>query len=1578
MTKKGKRTTLLQYQERINDLERENAALKAAVAAGGPGPAAGSDSPAMPAALEEWNAVRQTILENINEGMIIIQDGVIRLARFRAASIQTSAEDVMGKPFLECVHPEDRQSLSDYYARRQRSEDVPRRHQFRFLDSDGSIHWIEVRAALLDWEGRPATLALLTQIDDRKQAELALKASEEKYRLLIEKTRDVIWTAGLDLALTYVSPSVEQALGFTPEEHLQRDMTEQLTPESLARARDALREHLEMEQEGRADPERSLRIDLEYYRKDGSTIWMEQNVSGLRDARGALTGIHGVARDIRSQKEAQQALEGSERKYRQLIEHANEGIAVAQDGLIKYLNPQLAEMVGYTVEEMLSRPFLDFTHPDDRQMAVDNYFMWQRGESQASRYQFRFLRKDGSTGWSEMSAALLQWEGRMASLAMVNDITERVRAEQALAESEEKYRLLVDNANQGTTVIQDGLVAFVNPKLAQITGYAVEELRSRNFLDLLHPDDREMVRGYYSRRIGGQVFSHVYSARLLHRNGDPIWAEINAVLISWGGRPAVLALVTDITERRQAQEALAASEAKYRDLFEHTLLGMEVVDARTGKVVLANRSMARIFGFRSPADMVGDSIMDHVLPEDRESVAQQVAELMQDPSWDRVATVRSTRADGRVIWVTGMTTEFEYEGQKAMLVSLLDATAAKEAELKLHEREEQYRLLVDNATEAIAVLQDGRIRFGNDKFMKVSGYSPDEFTRAPSFLDLVHPDDRKMVAEYYVKRLMGREVPSTYQFRFLSKTGEIGWTEVNVTLVPWEGKPATLCLMDIITERKEAEESLRESERRYRLLAENATDIIWATDADLNVTYVSPSVTRIMGYSVEEIMSGPLDRLLTPTSLAFISQTHHEGLEREGRAPGSMKERSVEVEMVRRDGTLLWLEAALNVVRDDGGRFAGFQGACRDISGRRQAEDTLRDSEERNRMLVEHANEAVTVLQDGLIMFGNPKLESVSAYSSAELLRKPFLELVHPDDRGIVMDAFYRTQEEDIPNTLEFRLLDKGGNTHWVRLNAALILWEGGLAVLALFADITERKKAEAELRHSEERLSLALQAASAGMFDWNMITGEMHFSDRFYTMLGYSPGELPATYESFEALWHPDEKQELDRVIDRYRNNQTDHHEIEMRLRTKSGEFRWVASHGRLVSGWGPDARPARLVGAQFDITQRKEMENQILRAHAELEARVEQRTSELKEANRLLIDEIRQRQQAQKRLQESESKYRELVENANSIIMELDTRGRVTFFNRFAEDFYGFKEAEIVGRHVVGTIAPPVDSSGKDMKALTRDLVRHPEGYFVTENEGMRRNGERVWISWTNKGLHDAEGRLRNILCIGMDRTEQRRVADMLAEQLREKAAADERQRLARDLHDAVTQTLFSASLIAEVLPRLWRKDRPEARRRLEELRRLTRGALAEMRMLLLELRPGALGEVGLVELLRQLTEAIAAQTRLRLELRFRGKCGVPAEVQVALYRVAQEALNNLVKHSGATEAEVRLSCRAGVAELTVSDNGSGFDPRAVSPRSLGLRIMHERVEAVSATLKIEGRAGGGTSVRAVWSDGRRKGDS
>jgi two-component system nitrate/nitrite sensor histidine kinase NarX len=208
-------------------------------------------------------------------------------------------------------------------------------------------------------------------------------------------------------------------------------------------------------------------------------------------------------------------------------------------------------------------------------------------------------------------------------------------------------------------------------------------------------------------------------------------------------------------------------------------------------------------------------------------------------------------------------------------------------------------------------------------------------------------------------------------------------------------------------------------------------------------------------------------------------------------------------------------------------------------------------------------------------------------------------------------------------------------------------------------------------------------------------------------------------------------------------------------------------------------------------------------------------------------------------------------------------------------------------------------------------------------------------------------------------------------LYEQVQQAAALEERQRLARELHDAVTQTLFTTALIAEVLPDLWELDAQEGRRQLDELRRLTRGALAEMRTLLVELRPAGLTEMQLADLLRQLSEATAGRTRLEVDVVLRGQQRpLPSEVQVALYRLAQEALNNVVKHAHARRASIELEyVGSGGVRLRVTDDGRGFDLSNVAAGHLGQGIMRERARAIGAAFQLDSRPGEGTSINIQW---------
>jgi len=206
-------------------------------------------------------------------------------------------------------------------------------------------------------------------------------------------------------------------------------------------------------------------------------------------------------------------------------------------------------------------------------------------------------------------------------------------------------------------------------------------------------------------------------------------------------------------------------------------------------------------------------------------------------------------------------------------------------------------------------------------------------------------------------------------------------------------------------------------------------------------------------------------------------------------------------------------------------------------------------------------------------------------------------------------------------------------------------------------------------------------------------------------------------------------------------------------------------------------------------------------------------------------------------------------------------------------------------------------------------------------------------------------------------------------LRSQEKEIAIANERNRLARDLHDAVTQTLFSATLIAEVIPKLWKKDTKEGEKRLEELRQLTRGALAEMRTLLLELRPSALKDASIFDLIKQLSEALSGRTRIPVDINIDKIPAMNEETKISIYRICQEAFNNIAKHADATRVEIYLRKLEKGCELTIIDNGKGINQVDIPSNHLGIGIMKERAQTINADIQFITAPGEGTTIKIYW---------
>ncbi len=328
------------------------------------------------------------------------------------------------------------------------------------------------------------------------------------------------------------------------------------------------------------------------------------------------------------------------------------------------------------------------------------------------------------------------------------------------------------------------------------------------------------------------------------------------------------------------------------------------------------------------------------------------------------------------------------------------------------------------------------------------------------------------------------------------------------------------------------------------------------------------------------------------------------------------------------------------------------------------------------------------------------------------------------------------------------------------------------------------------------------------------------------------------------------------------------------------------------------------------------------------------------------------------------------QLFDVTSDAIIVVDAQQTIIRFNRGAEQIFGYRAVEMPGQPLA-LLLP---------ERLAHTHQTHVDQFGASRDQS-RDMGERRTISGRRKDGSEfpaaagisklAQSGQQLFAVILRDVTEQRRWEEEAHIQSTKAAIATERNRLARDLHDAVTQSLFSASIMAEVLPRLWESDREKGLAQLQDIRQLTRSALAEMRTLLLELRPTAIVDSKLSELMTHLAEATRCRSGVDVKVEADEQRRLPGDVQVAFYRIAQEALHNVSKHSKARTANVQVSLLPRNAMLLIHDDGRGFEYTGIGATHLGLRIMHERAEEVGANVQIESAVGQGTDILVNWSE-------
>ncbi|MCJ7776454.1 MAG: PAS domain S-box protein, partial [Desulfobulbaceae bacterium] len=398
-----------------------------------------------------------------------------------------------------------------------------------------------------------------------KPAEEALIESEKLYRLIVENVTDIIWIVDMEMRFTYFSPSVTQMRGYSVEEAMAQSVAEAMTPASFESAMKMIAEELALHNKMERDPNRSRKIKAELTCKDGSTVWTEIESNFIYDSEGQPTGILGVTRNITERKESEKerkraadALRESEERYKKFFDNALAGLFRSRlsDGMFIEMNSKAVELLGLPVEEVVGKVYSAglYRNPGQRRELISK--LKQDGEVHGFEADLKLY--DGRDVTFSISVKAYPDKDYMEGAVI--DITERKQAEEALRESEEKYRSVVENANEGITVTQDGMLKFINRKTVEFSGYSEEELMSRPFIEIVHPDDQQVVMQHHLKRLKGEEIPGVYVLRIIAKDGTIKWLESNGVIITWEGKPATLNLLSDITERKEMEEELLRAQ----------------------------------------------------------------------------------------------------------------------------------------------------------------------------------------------------------------------------------------------------------------------------------------------------------------------------------------------------------------------------------------------------------------------------------------------------------------------------------------------------------------------------------------------------------------------------------------------------------------------------------------------------------------------------------------------------------------------------------------------------------------------------------------------------------------------------------------------------------------------------------------------------------------------------------------------------------------------------------------------------------------------------------------------------------
>ncbi len=1444
------------------------------------------------------------------------------------------------------LHPDDREGAIAYARQYQAAPDGDYRQEFRLRHKDGTYRWIEARASFVaEPDGRRIRLlGSHTDITDRKLMEESIRESEERYRTLVELSPSGVFVF-CEGRTVYVNRTGTILMGAREtQEILDRPTFDFIHPDYHQEVRENVKRLLS----GGVSVHSAERV---YVRLDGTTIPVQVEAGRITwDGKPAILGIFS---DITERKQAEdalanlnatlerqvsdrtEALRRSEERFRQFFDHAPNVKALKDhNGRYLYTNRRFDEVfelapgaaLGRTDEELFSQEQAAQFRANDRKVLASG-----RGQE----FEEVTQQRDGLRVSIVVKFPVADAAGHLSAIGVIaTDVTERNRTQEALRESEDRWQQFAESVRSAFWIADVGQderqVLYVNSTFTFIWGIEREEIYQNwsLWIESIHPDDRMRVKTSHDRFVSGgmtAVFHCEY--RIVGRDGHIRWISDRRVRMA-GRENRIAGIAEDITHHKQQLALMAQTEAIGK-------IGGWQFDFLTDRLWWSDETYHLHETTPEIFNPTVEASLNFYTPESRPIMAEAwLNGVTQGQSWDlelELLTVQGRRIavraagqvdvlDGRAVRAYGT---FQDITERKLAEEALQR-AHDELERKVLERTAQLQASEERYARATAVGKVGvweldvlkGLYHGDANLKMLFGYGPEELSTDPfSWLKLVHPDDQSVAMKSWGQVQSGAIDECHYELRVVRRDGAIIWTDVRGHGVrDSKGQLTHLIGATVdITERKQAEQALRESEERFSKAFRTSPHPIGITEVVTGrCVEVNDACLEAFGFRREEVIGNT-------TFLLGIWPKLEDRARVIERLKAGEPMRNMEFALKTKSGGFRHFLASADLAELNG--VLCVVTVANDITDRKQAEEALRISEERFAKAFQASPHPVVIseLDSGLIVEANEAAWQLFGYHKEESTGCTTFEigLWHSVEERARYFELLR-QQGSIRN-MEVQLRSKKGDIRHCLLSSELIELNGKQCGVTVGDDITESRRLEKALRLTQFSVDQAVEAIiwldpNARVFNVN---------DTACRMLEYSRGEL------------------LGMTV----------HDIDPNFPVGQ----WI-DHWNYLKERGSLTFEARFWSRTGAVLETDVSVNYLLHEGNEYAC--------------MILRDIGDRKRAEADLRRSHMFLRQVIDTDPNFIFAKDRDGRFTMANKAVADCYGTTVEELVGKSDADFNPDSAEVAffrQRDLEVM--DLI---EECFIPEERITDAEGRTRWLQTVKRPILDEDGIPHMVLGAATDITERKRMEEMLIQRERDLSAAiQERERISQDLHDGILQSLYAVGLGLEGCKPLIRKQPGPLTRKFMKTLDQSIGQLnqvmGEVRNFIAGLESHVIQGGDFPTALRNLVETMSSSASIKCRARINETSARQLSTEQALHiiNIVREGVSNALRHSGATRITVSLQDLTRSVRLTITDNGVGFNTSSVQGVGHGLTNMAARAQKVRGVFLLRSMPCHGTKI-------------